>query len=66
MKRLKGILEQRNMTYKELAFETGLHYNTIAKVANGNRGLTIENAVKIADVLQVSLDYLIGRTNYEW
>lgn len=57
MKRLKGILEQRNMTYKELAFETGLHHNTIAKVANGNRGLTIDNAVKIADALQVSLDY---------
>lgn len=63
MKRLKATLERRNMTYKELACETGLHYNTIVNVANCERGITIENAVKIADVLEVSLDELCGR-NY--
>lgn len=66
MKRLKATLERRNMTYKELAFETGLHYNTIAKVANCKRELSLTNAVKTADALEVSLDYLIGRANYEW
>lgn len=66
MKRLKATLERRNMTYKELAFETGLHYNTIVKVPNSKRELSLTNAVKIADALEVSLDYLIGRANYEW
>ena len=61
MKRLKEILERQDMTCKQLAFETGLHYNTIVNVANCERGITIENAIKIADVLEVSLDELCGR-----
>ena len=61
MKRLKEILDRQDMTCKQLAFETGLHYNTIVNVANYERGITVENAVKIADALNVSLDELCGR-----
>ena len=56
---LRDELEYQGMQVKELAERTGLSINTLNKYRPGSRVVpTIDNALKIAQVLHVSLDYL--------
>ena len=58
-RRLKMFRERRGMTQEELAARSGVARGTIANLETGVRsGLQIENAVKLADALGVSLDLL--------
>lgn len=58
-----------NMTQEELAEKVGCSYEHCVQVENGNKGLSILSLQKMADVLHVSIDYLVyGRsekTEYE-
>lgn len=56
---LRDELEYQGIQVKELAEKTGLSINTLNKYRPGSTVLpTIDNALKIAQVLNVSLDYL--------
>lgn len=56
---LRDELEYQGMQVKELAERTGLSINTLNKYRPGSTVVpTIDNAAKIARVLNVSLDYL--------
>ncbi len=56
---LRDELEYQGMQVKELAEKTGLSINTLNKYRPGSKVVpTIDNALKIARVLKVSLDYL--------
>ncbi|MDE5580134.1 MAG: helix-turn-helix domain-containing protein [Treponemataceae bacterium] len=56
---LRDELEYQGMQVKELAEKTGLSINTLNKYRPGSKVVpTIDNALKIARVLNVSLDYL--------
>lgn len=56
---LRDELEYQGMQVKELAEKTGLSINTLNKYRPGSTVVpTIDNALKIAQVLNVSLDYL--------
>ena len=56
---LRDELEYQGMQVKELAEKTGLSINTLNKYRPGSTVVpTIDNAQKIANVLNVSLDYL--------
>lgn len=53
-KTLSKLLIDRGMTVTELAEKTGISYNTLMNI--GKRDLSFSRMVKIADVLDVSLD----------
>lgn len=56
---LRDELEYQGMQVKELAERTGISINTLNKYRPGSEvAPTIDNALKIARVLKVSLDYL--------
>lgn len=56
---LRDELEYQGMQVKELAEKTGLSINTLNKYRPGSKVVpTIDNALKIAQALNVSLDYL--------
>ena len=53
-KKLNHILIGKGMTKKELAEKAGISQNTIQNIRNSK--ISFRNMVKIADVLEVSLD----------
>ena len=58
-RRVRLLRERRGLTQEELAERSGVSRSLIANLETGaNRGLQIENAIKIADALGVSLDLL--------
>lgn len=56
-------LQFRGVTAYQVAKETGISQGLMNHYKNGVRLPTIQNLVKIADYLEVSVDYLLGRTN---
>ncbi len=57
---LRYELEYQGMQVKELAEKTGLSINTLNKYRPGSKVVpTVDNAAKIAKVLNISLDYLV-------
>lgn len=61
IKRLQKILEEKDMTQRELAKLVGVTEVTISRYLNGERKPRIEIINKIADVLNTPTDYLFGR-----
>lgn len=61
--RLKKLREEKNLTRKELADKLQLTYWALSKYETGERFPDPETLNKIADFFNVSLDYLMGRTD---
>ena len=61
--RIKTLSKQKNISVNQLLLECGLGKNTVAKLSSGTDILT-QNFAKIADYLNCSVDYLLGRTDY--
>ncbi len=60
-KRLKQILEERQITVSNLSEKTGIQTNTIYRyLRNENRVPSPIYGINIADALNCSLDYLLG------
>ena len=61
---LRDELDYQGMQVKELSEKTGISINTLNKYRPGSIvSPTLENALKIAEVLNVSLDYLATGKN---
>ena len=60
-KRIKARAKDRNITLKDLLSACGLGSNTISHMLHG-RTLGSDSLAKIADQLDCSVDYLLGRT----
>ena len=65
MKNIKELRLQANLSQIELSKKLGIAQNTLSQYENGNREPDIEMLQKIANELNVSLDYLIGRTSFK-
>ncbi len=61
-KRIKQRAKQQETSLNEMLSACGLGINTISKMAKGTDILT-HNFAKIADYLDCSVDYLLGRTD---
>lgn len=61
--RLKELREKRNISQVKLAIDLGLNQNTVSRYENGIREADYETLIKLADYFNVSVDYLLGRTD---
>ncbi|EAG7317983.1 XRE family transcriptional regulator, partial [Listeria monocytogenes] len=52
---------KKSISQKELAKKINIDDSTMNKIEKGNRPIRDKELAKIADVLEVSTDYLLGR-----
>lgn len=60
--RIQTIIRSRGLVQKEVLADCGLNENTLKRMTD-NRGMASFSLAKIADYLNVSVDYLLGRTD---
>ncbi len=60
--RIKKRVKQQGKTMGDMLSSCGLGINTVSKMAKGTDILT-QNFARIADYLDCSVDYLLGRTD---
>ena len=58
---LRAYRQARSMTQKELAKKTGLTHEWISHYENGRRLPSLQNLIKLADALNISIDELARR-----
>ena len=63
-KRLREMRMKRNFTQQKLSDTLGIAIRSYQCYETGTRTPNYELLVKIADVLDVSLDYLLGRDSF--
>lgn len=61
--RIRTLRTQKNIKQSELGEIVGLSANAVSDIERGYRMTTIEKLVAIADYFDVSIDYLVGRTD---
>ena len=61
--RLKELRKKKNISQLKLAMDLNMNQNTISRYENLEREADYETLIKFADYFDVSLDYLLGRTD---
>ena len=61
--RLKEIRKQRGVTQLKLAMDLNISQNTISRYETGEREADYTTLIRLADYFNVSLDYLLERTD---
>ena len=62
-KNLRGIREDRDIKQKDVAKFLNVSQNTYSQYETGVISLTAEVLIKLAEYYNVSVDYLLDRTN---
>lgn len=63
--RLKELRKRRGISQLKLALDLNMNQNTISRYENLEREADYETLIRFADYFDVSLDYLLGRSNDE-
>src|SRR5581483_6232460 len=58
--RLRALRKARGLTQAQLAKALGTQQTAVSQVEIGNRGLTVQQVVKLAKALKVSTDAILG------
>lgn len=61
--RLKELRKKKGISQQRLATDLNTTQNTISRYETGEREPGIDDLTKIADYFNVSVDYLLGRTD---
>lgn len=61
--RLKGLRATRQVTQQAVANALGVTVGNVQKFEYGTARPKLENVIKLADFFDVSIDYLVGRTD---
>lgn len=61
--RLKEIRKNRGITQLKLAMDLNISQNTISRYETGEREADYTTLIRLADYFNVSLDYLLERTD---
>ena len=61
--RLRELRKQQNITQLKLAMDLGLNQNAISRYETGEREADYKTLILLADYFNVSIDYLLERTN---
>ncbi len=62
--RLINLRKKNNLTQTGVASHLGIAQASYIRYEKGTSEPTLENLVKLADLLDVSIDYLLGREDY--
>ena len=60
--RLKQLRRQRGISQLKLAMDLGLNQNSISRYESGEREADYQTLIRLADYCNVSVDYLLERT----
>lgn len=60
--RLKMLRKERHISQLKLAMDLGLSQNSVSRYETGEREADYKTLIAIADYFDVSLDYLLERT----
>ena len=60
--RLKELRKKRGISQLKLALDLNMNQNTISRYETGERQADYETLIALADFFNVSVDYLLGRT----
>ncbi len=63
--RIRTLRQQRDLTQTELAKMLGTRQTAVSELERGNRGLTVQQLVKIARVLKASPNEILGEGKNE-
>ena len=61
--KLKKLRKEKNISQLKLALDLNMNQNAISRYENMEREADYETLIKFADYFEVSLDYLLGRTD---
>lgn len=61
--RLLSLRKERAISQQALADHLGVSFHQVSKMETGQRGASLEVACALADYFNVSLDYLVGRSD---
>ena len=61
--RLQQLKQEQNLRQKDIAEEVGIPLRTYQRYEYGVRQPTADVLVALADYFNVSIDYIVGRTN---
>ena len=61
--RLKSLRTQKQLKQSELAEIIGVRNTAVSMMESGERGPSVEVLCALADYFDVSLDYLVGRSD---
>lgn len=61
--RLKELRQNKKISQLKLSLDLNMNQNTISRYETGEREADYKTLIKIADYFNVSIDYLLGRTN---
>ena len=61
--RLRELRKSKGISQLRLALDLNTNQNTISRYETGEREPGISELIRIADYFDVSIDYLVGRTD---
>ncbi len=61
--RLKSLRKAKKISQLKLALDLNMNQNSISRYETGEREADYDTLIKIADYFDVSLDYLLGRSD---
>ena len=62
--RLKALREKRGISQLKLAMDLDMNQNSISRYETGAREADYKSLIKFADYFDVSIDYLLERTDH--
>ena len=61
--RIKDLREDMDLTQTQISEQLNISQSAYSHFETGTRGIPTEILIKLADIFEVSLDYLVGRTD---
>ncbi len=61
--KLKELRKKHHISQLKLAMDLGMNQNSISRYENGEREADYQTLIAFADYFDVSIDYLLGRTD---
>ena len=61
--RIKDLREDKDLTQIQISKQLNISQRAYSHFETGTRGIPTEILIKLADIFEVSLDYLVGRSD---
>jgi len=63
LRRLRDMREDADMSQENVAAHLGIRQTVYSRYERGERAIPVHHLVRLADLYDVSIDFLCGRTN---